>query len=362
VVGCGTVGRELLVRLAGRRTALADRIGSEITVIAVADSTGLLALAGGLGSDDLGAAVRHKAAGGAVAEFAPRPVRGSEHCVVQEWDGTIGSIDLALDAAIGVAPEIVIDVTDAECGPELAALRGRGPSLVLANKRPLAGSLDQWRDLTRPHASGSRVRWEATVASSLPVVATVRALADIGDPPHELIGALSGTLGTVFAAIVDGLPPSHGLAGAVARGLAEPDPRRDLCGIDVASKALILARTAGFEPEPGDVSRLPLCGVDWEGVALSELGARLDEESADLVAVLRAGRPIRYLARATADEVAVSLAEAPAELALVHPANSATLIRSAGFGAFPLVLSGRGGGAGAAADAVLVDVAALVAG
>lgn len=102
----------------------------------------------------------------------------------------------------------------------------------------------------------SRVRYESTVGAGLPVVASLQRVMSSGDQVTRVCGSLSGTLGYVMATLQ--APPS-GTPGSsrgaltfsevvqVAKGLGytEPDPRDDLGGVDVARKALILARLLG---------------------------------------------------------------------------------------------------------------------
>jgi homoserine dehydrogenase len=167
---------------------------------------------------------------------------------------------------------------------------------------------------------------------------------------------LSGTLGVLLACVAAGGTPVQGLARAVARGLSEPDARRDLDGIDTAAKALILARTAGWDAELRGIEREPVGGIDWSTVPTHEVGAELERLGPDLAASLSGD--VRYLASVSPSALHVGIGRAPAELAALDPANSAVRIETTGFRAFPLVLSGRGGGSAAAAEAVLADVVA----
>jgi homoserine dehydrogenase len=56
---------------------------------------------------------------------------------------------------------------------------------------------------------------------------------------------------------------------AHSSGYTEPDPRDDLSGMDVARKALILARTIGFEFEMSDVSVEALYPASLVGAGFS---------------------------------------------------------------------------------------------
>jgi homoserine dehydrogenase len=105
-----------------------------------------------------------------------------------------------------------------------------------------------------PSQAQSRVRYESTVGAGLPVVASLQRVMSSGDQVTRVCGSLSGTLGYVMAQL-QATPPTESGSSAptfsevvqVAKGLGytEPDPRDDLGGVDVARKALILARLLG---------------------------------------------------------------------------------------------------------------------
>src|SRR5207247_9015027 len=67
------------------------------------------------------------------------------------------------------------------------------------------------------------------------------------------------------------------LRGASAKGYPEPDPRDDLCGMDVARKALILGRLLGFPGELEDIEVESLVPEEARGLPLEEFLRRLDE-------------------------------------------------------------------------------------
>jgi len=252
ILGLGRVGRALVSAIAARRTRPSATTGVDFWVAAVADTSGAARMSPAEGYGDghrrLGSLVMAKARGETLAMAA-----GGTNASFAE------DIGAALSAAEDYGPEapIIVDATAGDTGPLLARLRGRGWRLVLANKLPLTGSLAQWEAVTGLPGSGQQVRWEATVASALPVVTSVRRLALCGDRVHRISGVVSGTIGFIFASIEAGAEASAALAEAVRLGLAEPDPRGDLGGLDTCRKALILARSAGFALEADRVERLP---------------------------------------------------------------------------------------------------------
>ena len=140
---------------------------------------------------------------------------------------------------------------DAAAGDETAPLDARalasGAGVVLSNKAPLALPLQNPLAAELWATAGPRghLRYEATCGAGLPVISTLRSLLDSGDEPIEIVGALSGTLGAIFTDLGNRAELLQAVRSAKANGFTEPDPRDDLSGLDVARKALILARTIG---------------------------------------------------------------------------------------------------------------------
>ncbi|CAK9184630.1 unnamed protein product [Ilex paraguariensis] len=143
-----------------------------------------------------------------------------------------------------------------------------GCCVVLANKKPLTSSMapesfcqnsvfsmssfaiqgpedTRTEDYDKLVSQPRRIRHECTVGAGLPVIASLNRMLSCGDPIHRIIGSLSGTLGYVMSEVEDGKPFSQVVKSAKSLGYTEPDPRDDLSGMDVARKALILARLLG---------------------------------------------------------------------------------------------------------------------
>jgi len=255
----------------------------------------------------------------------------------------------------------------AETAPLLETALGRGFDLVLANKVPLAGAQSVVDGVFVAAAvSGRRILSEATVGAGLPVIDTLRKLAESGDEVLAIEGCPSGTLGFLLGEVGRGVTFSDALRAAVSAGYTEPDPRVDLSGLDVARKALILARVIGYRGDLGDVQVESLVPEPLREVSRAEFVDRLTELDVEWAARVRhaqdRGELLRYRARVTPTEitvglVAVSAADPLASLTGTDNQFSITTRRYQQ----PLVITGPGAGAPVTAAGVFNDLLRLVA-
>ena len=266
---------------------------------------------------------------------------------------------------------VLVDCTAADDMDRVyAEAFARGIHVVTANKKPLtlpAAANAQLREAaTCAHAA---YRYETTVGASLPVIATLADLVRTGDRVHRVEGAFSGSLGYITGEVMRGVPLSQAVRQARARGFTEPHPRDDLSGLDVARKALILARELGLAVELDEIHVHPLVHDDLlaeDDIERFFAGlADYDATFAGSLEELRAqGRVLRYLARIdlSPDTGEFRVRVGPIDVAMDHPA--ATLRGAEAFVAFtteryeeyPLVVRGAGAGGAVTAAGVLADI------
>ena len=291
--GLGHVGRAVAqIVLEERKRWLDD--GIEVKYRAVSDTSGAL-----LGEELLPQAIRLKEEGYSLAELGVEP----------------------LEDVLGSKPEpgftrVVVDVAvhGGTFDLDLLGIRG-GAYLVLSNKGPLSGSTAQYEQLRR--IIPDRLWHEATVGAGMPIISTMEGLLETGDEILEIQASPSGTLGFIMSAVESGKSFSEAVREAVDLHYAEPDPRDDLSGLDVARKAIILARMMGREIEPEDIPYESLVPEGLDHVPLEEFMRRLPEQDESFAARLLAVEEhhmLRYLVRIPqSGPVKVGLQDTPVE-------------------------------------------------
>ena len=238
-------------------------------------------------------------------------------------------------------------------------------SVVLANKKPLCESWHIFQQLT---SQRRRFRAESTVGAGLPVHAALRRCLSSTDAVSRISGALSGTLGYVMSGLERGQSFSAVVTAAKAAGFTEPDPRDDLSGMDIARKALILARRLGWPLELSQVSvqsLFPAAAMGPDKMTVQTFMQQLptlDADFSDRAAKAAAdGCVLRYGAVVKDGACSVRLLPVPAASPLGRLSGTDNLleIHSSCYDTAPLVIQGRGAGATATAAGVLADVLEL---
>ena len=347
-LGIGQVGRALAKMVQAQRQQIEQRLGLRLTYVAIADSKGVAWVEDGLGEKQLAEIVRAKAEGGGIGDLTgfQKHVRSAGF---ERFDDRV-LVDVT--ASDGAEMEMLLET----------ALR-RGWGVVLANKKPLVVPLSRYRRLMA--AAGRRLRYEATVGAGLPIVATLRTLLDTGDEVQRIEGCFSGTLGYLCFRLQEEMSFSAAVREARALGYSEPDPREDLSGMDVARKALILARTLGYELELADVEVEALFPTEMASLSVEEFMAaleRLDGEYEQRIAAARGrDRVLRYVAEMESGRCQVGWREVDRAglMAALRGPDNIVRFTTKRYKDNPLVIVGPGAGPQVTAAGLMGDILAL---
>jgi cystathionine gamma-synthase len=345
LLGVGAIGRELVSQL--------NQTESALRVVGLIDRSGFVFDQRGLSAERLAVISSLKASGRPLASS----IGGQKADAIQS---------LHEISRHKLARPILVDATPADTSFVLQMALSRGFDLVLANKVPLAADQSAVDHLHQLAArAGRTILHEATVGAGLPVLDTLSKLREAGDKVHSIEGCPSGTLGFLFGELGRGEKFSSALERAIELGYTEPDPRVDLSGLDVARKALILARAIGFRGELQNVqveSLVPKHLADGPAEEFLSRTADLDAPWAERVNEARKkGKVLRYRARVTPDSIAVGLiaVKLTDPLGVLHGTDNQFTFTTARYAARPLVITGPGAGPAVTAAGVFNDLLRL---
>jgi aspartokinase/homoserine dehydrogenase 1 len=355
LLGLGQIGRELARQLIAQQPHLRRDLGIDLKVVAVADRSGIRI-------DDKGFTPA------ALQRFAKRKESGAR-LFERGSPLTLHELETMMREELWMLPSyrpVLVDLTSEETGPLLQEALEYGFHVVCANKKPLAGpqlEFDRLMETAKERALS--VRYEATAGAGLPVLDTIAKLQESGDKIEMILGCFSGTLGYLMTALEDGVKFSEAVRKAWELGYTEPDPRDDLSGMDVARKALILARTLGYRAEPDEIKLEPLVRSDGSDIDaktfIAGLGALDDDYRERVDRAKRGGKVLRYVATIRKRSISVGVEAVPSTSPLAHLRGTANqvAIYSKRYKNNPLVVSGPGAGATVTAAGVLNDIVAI---
>ncbi|KAK9189032.1 hypothetical protein WN944_020437 [Citrus x changshan-huyou] len=363
LMGCGGVGRQLLQHIVSCRSLHAN-LGVHLRVVGVSDSKSLVVASDvftkefndNLLSEICRLKADHSSLSTLISGF------GGECEVFLDSDlrGKLSEIASLLGISTGLA--FVDCSASSETVEILTQAVDLGCCIVLANKKPLTSTMEDYDKLvSRPRC----IRYESTVGAGLPVIASLNRILSSGDPVHHIVGSLSGTLGYVMSEVEDGKPLSQVVKAAKSLGYTEPDPRDDLSGMDVARKALILARLLGMQinidsikieslyPEEMGPNIMSVEDFLSTGLPLldNDIGERVRKASLN-------GNVLRYVCVIEGSRCTVGIQELPknSPLGRLRGSDNVLEIYSRCYSEQPLVIQGAGAGNDTTAAGVLADI------
>lgn len=355
LLGYGQIGRELARQLIAQEKNIRRELAAEVEVVALADRSGIQVNDKGFSQAALQRLAKLKSGGARFFEFngtLPIPQLGDQ---LREQVWTLPS-----------NRPILVDLTSDETAPLIQDALDNGVHVVLANKKPLAVAQEDFdRMIETARERRVALRYEATAGAGLPVLDTLAKLQESGDRVETILGCFSGTLGFIMTALEDGSRFSEAVMKAWKLGYTEPDPRDDLSGMDVARKALILARTLGRRAEIAGIQLEPLFGPDVDhddpATFVGNLAA-LDAAFAERIArAKRDGKVLRYVAKITRRSISVGIEAVPenSPMGRLRGTDNQVAIYTKRYSTNPLVVTGPGAGAAVTAAGVLNDILAI---
>ena len=312
VLGCGSVGSQVVRLLAEQAADLTARVGAPVELV--------------------GVAVRRI--------DAPRQVEVPDGLLTTDGLALVtrGDLDVVVEVIGGIEPARTLI---------LAALE-HGASVVTANKALLAEDGPTLFEAAEKAAGGEGrdLYYEAAVAGAIPILRPLReSLA--GDTVTRVLGIVNGTTNFILDKMdTAGSGFSEALEEAQELGYAEADPTADVEGFDAAAKAAILASLAFH-------TRVTAADVYREGI--SEVTASDVQSAREMGSVVK----LLAIAEVTADG-AVAVRVHPAMIPRSHPlasvreAYNAVFVESEAAG--QLMFYGPGAGGAPTASAVLGDL------
>ena len=339
ICGTGTVGDQLIQQLAAQNAILREKRGLNLNLVGV----------GG----------RSKSVYD-IAGIDPANYRAALNASEEE-----GGIDHMMRRILelNVFNAVFVDCTaSADVAAHYRTLLEHHVHVVTANKVAASGPYEDYAALKdTARRRGVKLLFETNVGAGLPIIGTIGDLIASGDRIKSIEAVLSGTLNYVFNTLSAEVPLSEAVRLAQANGYSEPDPRMDLCGMDVVRKITILARESGYRVETSDIAIEPFLPAElFEGSteafmeALPQLDAAFERERQRLVAE---GKCWRYVAEWKDGKGSVGLREIP----IGHPlyqlegSNNIICLTTARYDT-PMIIRGYGAGAAVTAAGVFADV------
>lgn len=312
MLGCGSVGSQVVRLLGEQADDLAARVGAPVELVGVAvrrlDSPREVEVPAGLLTTDAAALVARD------------------------------DVDVVVEVIGGIEPARSLILSALE----------HGASVVTANKALLAE--DGATLFEAAEKAGRDLYYEAAVAGAIPILRPLReSLA--GDKVTRVLGIVNGTTNFILDKMdTSGAGFGDALEEAQALGYAEADPTADVEGFDAAAKAAILASLAFH-------SRVTANDVHREGI--TDVSAGDVRSARDMDSVVKLLAIAELLADENGEE-AVSVRVHPAMIPRSHPlasvreAYNAVFVESEAAG--QLMFYGPGAGGSPTASAVLGDL------
>ena len=340
LIGCGTVGQELIQQISKQQDWLKNK-NIELNLVGIANSRQCLLDAYGV---DL-----------------------------QDWQNQLADCDRGLSLerlknfvrSAHLTNPVIIDCTSNQAiAMSYLDYLEADFHIVTANKKANTESLEYYHQMQQMAAKQQRrFLYETNVGAGLPVIDNLQSLLRAGDELLQFEGILSGSLSYIFGEIHQGLSLSEATMKARKLGYTEPNPAEDLNGMDVARKVLVIAREAGMPLELADVDLEAVVPDDLATISDGdEFMRQLPNHDTEFQALIDAAesknQKLRYVALIKDQKCAVKIMAVAQDHPLyeIEAGENALAINTQYYQPKPFIIRGYGAGAEVTAAGLFGDL------
>ncbi len=340
IIGCGTIGSELIKQIQRQQVDLENR-NIALNVVAIANSKTVLFDRKSIDLSNWQQALKESSSSLELENLA----------------------DFIADAQL--SNPVIVDCTSSErIAMHYNDFLANGFHVVTANKKANTADYDYYQQLRKTaETHQSRFLYETNVGAGLPVIDNLQGLLRAGDKLQKFSGILSGSLSYIFGEIHNGLSLFEATAKARDLGYTEPNPAEDLSGLDVARKALVIAREAGLVLELDDIQVSAVVPEELAAITdadefmnkLPEFDTQFDKK---IKQAESAGKVLRYIASIEDDIIKVGIEAVDEKHPMYGVINgeNALALHTQYYQPIPFVIRGYGAGAEVTAAGLFGDV------
>ena len=340
LLGIGLVGGNLLEQIKQQQPKLLKEKHLKIKLAGVANSKKMLFVREGID----------------IATFREKLMTEGKESSLEEFKNEIMRLNMY--------NSIFVDCTANDRSAGLyAELLNANVSIVAANKVAASSEYENYAMLKKTaKRKGAKFLFETNVGAGLPIISTLNDLVNSGDTILKIEAVLSGTLNYIFNTISEKIPLSQTIRMSQEQGFAEPDPRIDLSGVDVARKLLILVRESGYPFEMKDIKINTFIPAKYFEGSVDDFWKHIPEMDAEFEVkrkkLAAEGRFWRFVAKFDQGKAEIGLQE----IAAGHPfadlqgSNNLVMFTTERYQEYPMIIKGYGAGAAVTAAGVFADI------